>query len=130
MWTIRQQQLEVFRANALQKFETEMVGHLTKLFPQLSKKLGDPGLRVVISHGVKRAREYGIVRKKDVGRYIAVMLMFGPDFDRKKTSGPLCSVMRDPRLQNDPNARVAALCKAALWSLKTRTRRTGKKPNW
>jgi hypothetical protein len=129
MWTIRREQFDVFRQHALRRFENEMVVHLQRLFPRLSEKVGNPGLRQVIQHGVGRAREYGIVRKRDVGRYIAVMLMFGPNFDQKKTSGHLRMVLRDPRFQSS-EARTGALCKAALWALRKRTLRTGIKPNW
>jgi len=129
MWTIREEQVESFRQVAVKKFEDEMVPRLTKLFPRTANKLGESGLRDVIRHGINRAREYGIVRRRDVGRYIAVMLMFGPNFDRRITSGPLYAALRDPRLRSS-KARTGALRNAALWALRRRTARTGRKPRW
>jgi hypothetical protein len=129
MLTMRQEQVEAFRQNALRKFEDTLVEHLNRLFPQLASRLGDSGLRNVIQYGVRRAREYGIVRQCDAGRYIAVMLMFGPNFDQKRTSGPLYTTLRDRRFGSSA-ARTDALCKAASEALRIRTRRTGKRPNW
>jgi hypothetical protein len=129
MWTIRQEQAEAFRQSALQKFEDEMVPLLQKLFPQTAQKLGEAGLRDVIRHGINRAREYDIVRQQDVGRYIALMMLLGPDFDRRITSGPVHAVLRDPCLQNS-EVRTDALCNAALSALKRRTARTGRQPCW
>jgi hypothetical protein len=129
MLTIRQEQVDAFRQVAIRKFEDTLVEHLNRLFPQLAVRLGESGLRNVIQYGIRRAREYGIVCQRDVGRYIAVMLMFGPNFDQKRSSGPLYAVLRDPRFES-PAARTGALCKAASQALGIRTRRTGKKPNW
>ena len=129
MWTIRQDQVESFRRVAVKKFEDEMVSRLTKLFPQTSTKLGDSGLREVVQYGILKARDYGVVRRRDVARYIAVMFMFGPRFDQRIMSGPLSAALRDPRLLSS-GARTDALCKAALWTLRSRTSRTGRKPCW
>lgn len=129
MLTMHQEQVDAFQEAARQRFENKMVEELKKFFPKLSAKLGAQGLRDVIRHGTTTAREYGIVRQCDVGRYIAVTLMFGPNFDKKVSSGPLYETLRDARL-GGPAERTNALCRAAVQALRSRTLRTGKKPNW
>jgi hypothetical protein len=129
MLTMRQNQVEAFRHVAVQNFENRVSSHLKQFLPQLTERLGESGLRDVIQHGIKRAREYGIVRQRDVGRYIALMLMFGPYFDEKVSSGALYTILRDPRLRSSA-ARTAALCSAAVEALRSRTQRTGRKPIW
>jgi hypothetical protein len=129
MLTIRKEQVDAFRQEALLRFENKMVAELRKFFPQTAEKLGEPGLREVIQHGLRRAGEYGIVRERDVGRYVAIAMMFGPNFDQKTSSGVMYSVLRDPRFR-DSRARTDALCRYALRGLRRRTLRTGRKPAW
>lgn len=129
MWTIRQDQVERLKQDRRQKFEDEMVPRLTKLFPQTVKRLDESVLREAIRYGIERARGYGIVRRRDVARYIAVMFMFGSRFDQRIASGPLSVALRDPRLRSS-RARADALCKAAVWAIRSSTARTGKKPCW
>jgi len=126
---IRAEQMRVFTQAAERRFADQMVEHLRKLFPRVSGKLGEPGLREVVQSGISRAGEYGILRQRDVGRYIAIMLMCGPNFDSKPGSGPLYAALRDPRFTGS-RARTEALCQAALRGLKNRTVRTGRRPNW
>jgi hypothetical protein len=129
MWKVRQEQVDAFRQNATQKFEDKMVKELKRFFPKSTARLGESGLRDVIRHGIKRSRGYGIVRACDVGRYITVMMMFGPRFDERLPSGPLYATLRDPRFSSAA-ARTDALCRAALGALRSRTLKTGRKPNW
>ena len=126
---IHASQMKAFSEAAERRFADELAAHLSKLFPRLYGKIGDPGLREVIQHGVRRAREYGIVRERDVGRYIAVTMMFGPNFDKKRSSGEMYSVLRDPRFK-DSRSRTNALCECALRGLRSRVLRTGRKPCW
>lgn len=129
MLTIRQDQVDAFRQNALRNFEEKIILELKELFPHFTQKLGESGLRDVVKHGILKARRYGIVRRCDVGRYIAIMLMFGPNFDQKPSSGPLFTTIRDPSFRSAVT-RTNALCQAALQALTIRTLRTGIKAKW
>lgn len=129
MLTIRREQMEVFKQGASRNFEDAMVQHINNLFLRLARRVGEPGLRDVIRYGIRKAHQYGIIRQCDIGRYIAIMLMFGPHFDEKATSGPLQAVLRDPRFRTSI-ARTNALCAAAAKGLRIRARRTGNKPQW
>jgi hypothetical protein len=129
MLTIRQNQFDDFREAARQRFEKRMVEVLRESFPRSARKLEESGLRDVIQHGIKTARGYGVVRQCDVGRYIALMFMFGPNFDKKVSSGPLYTILRNPRFKSSAG-RTNALCMAAVLALRARRLRTRKRPSW
>ncbi len=126
---IRSEQIEAFEQAARQRFADRMVEQLKSNFPRRSIRLGDVGLRAVIGHGVEQSSKYGIVRERDVGRYIAVMMMYGPYFDEQKASGSLYTVLRNPRPISS-QARTEVLCRSALAKLKAWTTATGRKPLW
>jgi hypothetical protein len=126
---IRSEQIAALAGAARDRFEEKLVAHLHGAFPRRSAQLAAAGIREVIRYGIARAREYDIVRQRDVASYITIMFMFGPKFDSQPSSGPLYAVLRDPRLKGS-RARARALHLAALTALRTRTRRTGRKPVW
>lgn len=126
---IRPEQMQKFSDAALKRFEDKMTVHLQQFFPKVCSKLGAQRVRAVIQHGIRRSKEYGIRRERDVSRYIALMFMFGLNFDRKDIRGPLYRVLRDPGIK-DAGARTRALCNAALTALQRNVARTGRKPSW
>jgi len=126
---IRSDQIEAFEQAVRQRFADRMVEQLKSNFPRRSIMLGDEGLRAVVGHGIGQSSNYGIVRERDVGRYIAVMMMYGPYFDEHKASGSLYTVLRNPRFISS-QARTEALCRSALAKLKAWTTATGRKPLW
>ncbi len=81
MWTIRQEQAEAFRQNALRNFEEEMVEHLQKFAPNHWKAMGEPVGREVIRTGIENAERYGFTNRGPVRFYIELMLTFGSFFD-------------------------------------------------
>jgi hypothetical protein len=113
MLTIRQDQAEVFRQNALRKFEDRMITHIGKFFPKEFAALGEAKTRETIQYGIKRAKSYGIVAERDVCKYIDLMVVFGRDFDRDKRLPWARSVLEDPTLRG-PSDRTDRLYKAAM----------------
>lgn len=81
MLTIRQEQVEIFRQQYLQRFEDEMLVHLKMFSPRHSKVAGDEAVRQVIRLGVERAGKYGLTNRGPVRFYIELMFMFGSHFD-------------------------------------------------
>ena len=77
MLTIRQAQLAVFSQLEVQKFEDWTLAHLQKFFPRQCATLGERQVRESIRHGVRRAAHYGITAKRDVCKYIDLMIVFG-----------------------------------------------------
>src|ERR1700730_18124956 len=66
----------------LKSFEDRMVVHLNKCFPRQCKAWGEGGVRVSIRYGVERAASHDITSKREVCKYIDLMVVFGRDFDR------------------------------------------------
>jgi hypothetical protein len=84
--TIRQAQMDVFSQVEIQKFEDWMVAHLNKFFPAQSQASGELQLRELIQHGIHRAANHGITTERDVCKFIDLMIVFGPEFDRDNKS--------------------------------------------
>lgn len=81
MWTIRQEQVDVFRQKALRNFEDEMVAHLQKFAPRHWKVMGETDGRRVIQLGIDEARKYDLTNRGPVRFYIELMFLFGSYFD-------------------------------------------------
>jgi hypothetical protein len=84
--TIRPEQLKVLSQAEVQKFEDWVFTHLHKFFPKECAALGEPKLRESIQHGIRRAAHYGITARRDVCKYIDLMIVFGRDFDTDSRS--------------------------------------------
>jgi Domain of unknown function (DUF4123) len=97
--TIRQAQMDVFSQVEVQKFEDWMVSHLKQFFPTQSQSLGEPQLREMIRHGIRRAADYGITDKRDVCKYIDLTIVFGRHFDTDERLKWAGEILRKPRPQ-------------------------------
>jgi hypothetical protein len=80
--TIRTEQLAVFAEVETKKFVDRMVIHLKKFFPEQCEVMDESQMGETIRYGIKRAAAYGITIKRDVSKYVDVMVVFGRDFDR------------------------------------------------
>ena len=81
MLTIRQEQINVFSQWEVEKFRRWMLSHLAKFFPAECRSAGEVRLREIVRNGIERAAAYQITAKRDVCKYIDLMLVFGRDFD-------------------------------------------------
>jgi len=100
----------VFEQVEVRKFVDRMVVHLKKFFPKQCEAMGEPGLQETIQYGIKRAAAYGITSKRDVYKYVDLMVVFGRNFDSDKRYPWANEVLRSRR---DPSARITALHDAA-----------------
>jgi hypothetical protein len=110
MLTIRAAQLAVFSHSEVRKFENWMVAHLSKFFPRQCASLGELKVRETVQYGIQRAACYGLTSKRDVCKYIDIMLVLGPDFDtnqRHAWAGEILS------WRTDPAAKMQTLISAA-----------------
>ena len=87
-----------------------MVPHLKKFFPDFCEAAGEPKVREFIRYGVKRAASYQITAKRDVSRYIDLMVSLGADFDKDKQLPWAGEILRT---RNSPDARISVLLKTA-----------------
>jgi hypothetical protein len=109
--TIRLAQMETFSQVEIQKFEDWMVSHLNKFFPRECNSVGEPHLRDLIQHGIKRAAEHGITKERDICKFIDLMLVFGRDFDTDARSPWAHEILRT---EKRPGSKVQALHDAAI----------------
>jgi hypothetical protein len=75
--------MEAYREAAMRDFETRMVAHMGRFFPELAQAAGPPQLRELVRLGIERARPYGIVVERDVCKFVDLMLVLGPRFDEE-----------------------------------------------
>ena len=80
MLVIRPEQIAVFSEAAVQNFEDWMLAHLKRFFPEECAESGEPKIRRRIRDGTNRAATYGITSKRDVCKFIDLIMMLGPDF--------------------------------------------------
>ena len=78
---VRQQQLAVFEALAVERYVERITLHLQKFFPEACDQLGVEGVRKVIREGMARAQGYGLRSELEIARFIDAMYLCRPDFD-------------------------------------------------
>ena len=107
--------MAVFAEVETNKFVDHMIVHLKKYFPKQCEAMGEPQLRDTIRYGIKRAAAYGAVAKRDVYKFVDLMVVFGRDFDKDKQLPWAGEILRTPK---DPGTKVDALVEAATKHLK------------
>src|SRR5438105_3713106 len=81
MLTIRRAQLAAFSRADAARFEQWMLDHLRKFFAKQCEAAGEPDLRETIRYGIERAAAHGFHSKRDICKYIDLMVVLGRDFD-------------------------------------------------
>ena len=81
MLRIRQEQWDVFGQVSAQRFEAELVQNLGRAYPESAAGLGAQGLEELVSLGVGRGLELGVLREHDLARFVGLYLALGPDFE-------------------------------------------------
>ncbi len=113
--TIRQEQMSAFRNADIENFEEWMLVHLKKFFPKQSHVAGDQRLRDTIRCGIRSSAAYGITAKRDVCKYIDLMVLFGRDFDTDRTYPWAGELLSQP---GNPQAKIKALMDSAMLHLR------------
>jgi hypothetical protein len=81
MLKIRPEQVEVFEAAALKRFEDRMVEHLREFSPKHAQVLDEEQLRSVVRYAIERAESHGLTSERSIRIYTETMLMLGGNFD-------------------------------------------------
>jgi hypothetical protein len=63
------------------QFEDWSIDHLKKYFPTQASAMSSSQLRDFVQYGVRRAATYGIKARRDVSKYLDMMVVFGRSFD-------------------------------------------------
>jgi hypothetical protein len=99
MLTIRRAQLAAFSEVDVERFEHWMLAHLRTFFPKQCEAEGEFHLRETIRYGMKHAAAHGFRRKRDVCKYIDLMVVLGRDFDTDPQypwAGMILTELRNP----------------------------------
>jgi hypothetical protein len=81
MLTVRPRQIAVFSQLEVKKFEDWMVQHLNRFFPDQCQAAGESEVRKLVRHGIGRAAVHGFAARREVCKYIDLMVVFGRQFD-------------------------------------------------
>ena len=101
MLSIRREQMQALSEYMRQSIEDRMVRHLAISFPPQFKAMtsegsGDQPVRALIRKGIERAARYQIVSRRDVGRFIEVMVAVDPMFDERKDLAWARQILQHP----------------------------------
>jgi hypothetical protein len=107
MLTIRQAQFAVLSQLEVRKFEDWMLVHLKKFFPRQCAVAGDTRLREMVQHGIERAAGYGVTARRDVCKYVDLMIVFGRDFDTDSRTAEMLAQRRNPGVKMQTLLRAA-----------------------
>jgi hypothetical protein len=117
MLTVRQVQFAVLSQVEVRKFEDWMLVHLKKFFPRQCTMAGDTRLREMVQHGIERAAGYGLTAKRDVCKYIDLLIVFGRDFDTDRRYRWASDILGKRR---NPDAKMRTVFQAAKLRLRKR----------
>lgn len=81
MIVIRQAQMDAFSTALIADFRENLSGHVARLYPGHFAVLGKTRTLGIIDKAIVRCRSYGMEGRRDIARYLDVMLVFGEDFD-------------------------------------------------
>lgn len=110
MFTIRKEQKDAWREDAVRDFENRMVAHIRRCLVEQWERSGEANLREVIQAGIVGAAALGIVAESDVCKFIDLMLVFGIDFHQFGWAKEILDADK-PR---DPSARMRRLFDRAM----------------
>lgn len=113
MLTIREEQLDVFRGEAIQQLTETLAADLRRGLPAHVQALGEQGTLDAIRAGIDRAGAYGIITREGVSGYVKLMFLFGSDFDTDPSRAWAGQVLNDPSLP-DEGERMRRLVQAAM----------------
>ena len=94
--TMRPSQLAEFSRVEVDKFKSWILVHLHKFFPRECQSAGETQLQDTIKYGIKRAASYGITSKRDVCKYIDLMVLLGREFETDQRFPAAANILRQP----------------------------------
>ena len=111
--TIRSAQFGVFSELEVLKFEDWMAGHLKRFFSAKCDALGEACIVETIRYGIKRASQHGFRTRRDVCKYIDLMMVLGRDFDLDPELPWAAAILTGTRWK-DTSAKLDQLSRTAV----------------
>lgn len=100
---IQEKQLEVFKLEALKKFEDGMVEHVKMFFPNHFISMKEEGTRNTIKLAMLRSDKYGLNTQRNVCLYLNNMLILGSYFDLDPMYDWASLILNDKTIQSPSN---------------------------
>jgi hypothetical protein len=110
MLVIRNAQLAVLGAPFVEK----LVQFVREKVPEHYEREGEAGARALAMEAIERAKPYGIVRCRDIGRYLAFMVILGHGFDTDPRYPWASAILRAPDLSSEEKLAKLLTAAAAL----------------
>ena len=113
MLIIRAEQIDVFHAHEMRKFEDRVLAHVREAFPREYQEMGEGGLRDLLQEAIERASKYELESERDITLFMDLMLALGPDFDNTSTSPWVSEILSD-EFYPSPSDRIDRLYEMVL----------------
>lgn len=98
MITVRNDQMDAFKGQALARFEDKMVARIAETCPARFEALGEPGTRKLVRKGIETGRPYGIQCEGAVAVLIELMAQFGEKLEMSPDRAWAFKIMEHPKL--------------------------------
>ena len=99
------------------QFEDWSIAHLKKYFPVQASAMGANQLRAFVQHEVKNAASYGIKARRDVSKFLDLMVVFGRNFDMDARHSRAGEILRK---RGDSKTAMQALLDKAKTALRSK----------
>jgi hypothetical protein len=110
MLKLRHEQMAALVRYRERQFEDWMLGHILEHFSEQFATIGEGGVRQLIQDGVKKAAANGFTSERNVCKFIDLMVVFGPDFDKHDWADKILG-QNEP---SDADSRIEHLCNEAM----------------
>jgi len=111
MHIIRKEQMDLLADEAMKTFVSRVFDHLSEVFPDECRELGDEVVGRRITDGIERAAGYGIDIEYDMVRFIDLMFILCEDYDTSDRFPWTRQILAEP--DENPTDRVDRLCERA-----------------
>jgi len=119
MIVLRGEQIEALRRPDVDAFRRERTVALRTLFPDETASLDDAALRAHVDAALAGAAAYGLVRKRDLCRFLDLTVLFGLNWKERPERRWMHDILTD-RTRGEPGQRLESLVRQALYRLEER----------
>ena len=111
MLTIRPEQMLVFEAYAIKRFEDALYEHLSSKYPEEIQELGEEMSRAMVRQGIETARQFGVDVERDVAAFVEYMFAVDPRWHELEDWAWASDILADPEL--DGHAKMELIDRTA-----------------
>jgi hypothetical protein len=106
MLTIRSAQIAAMEENMRPDYHDRLVSYFQRKIPEHTARYQDPALRRLVAESERKARNYGLITRDGIARFVGLSIIIGPGFDEEPNTKLFLSL---PEL--DPERKMELLCR-------------------